>query len=141
MTKILVPIDDSATTRQTVKTIIDQKSLLPRYITLLHVIKENLMMYRMVPDFQFFAARENAKKMGNDILDRTSRKLRIAGFTTDVVLTYGKPRDTIIETANHMGFELLIIGRNQTRGQLRNVLLGSTTNHILHKVNCPILLC
>lgn len=139
--RILVPIDDSSATQQTVKTIINQKNSLPRYLTLLHVIQSSVMVYRMVPDFQFFAAREMAKTIGKDILDKTSRKLRIAGFTTETVLEYGEPRKTIIDTANHADFVLLIIGRHQKRFHLPDALFGSMTNHVMQNVKCPVLVC
>lgn len=138
--KILVPIDDSPTAQKTIKSIIDQKDRFPKYLTLLHVINNDVLAYRMVPDFQVLMVKENASKIGKEILDQADRKFRVAGFTTEPILEFGEPRDVIIQTANKNDFNLLVIGRHEGGGQIRDVLFGSVANHVLHNVKCPVLL-
>ena len=47
--KILVPIDDSATSKKTIDKIIELKDRFSKQLTLLHVINKNQLAYRMIP--------------------------------------------------------------------------------------------
>lgn len=137
--KILIPVDDSATSQKTVEAIIDQKQRFPKKITLLHVVNDQLA-YRMIPDFQVEMVRENAGKAGQIKLNKIAAQLQEAGFETDLRLEYGSPRRVIPQIANDDEFQLLVIGRNTGSGEIRDVLFGSVANFVLHNVKCPVLL-
>ena len=49
--RILIPVDESATTEHTIRAIIDNKDLVPREILLLHVVDVHLVR-RLIPDIQ-----------------------------------------------------------------------------------------
>jgi len=38
------------------------------------------------------------------------------------------------------GFQLVVIGRRESTGEIRDVLFGSVANFVLHKAKCPVLL-
>jgi nucleotide-binding universal stress UspA family protein len=137
--KILIPVDDSATSQKTVEAVIDQKERFPKRITLLHVVNDQLA-YRMIPDFQVEMVRENAGKAGQLQLNRIAEQLQAAGFETDLRLEYGSPRRVIPQVANDEEFQLLVIGRHAGSGEIRDVLFGSVANFVLHNVKCPVLL-
>jgi nucleotide-binding universal stress UspA family protein len=46
----------------------------------------------------------------------------------------------ITDTANEDGFNLIVIGRHEGGGEIRDVLFGSVANFVLHNVKCPVLL-
>jgi len=137
--RILVPVDDSATSHKTIAAIIDQKERFPNKLTLLHVVNDQLA-YRMIPDFQVEMVRENAGKAGKAKLGKIASQLQQAGFETELRLEYGSPRRVIPQIANEDEFQLLVIGRNTGTGEIRDVLFGSVANFVLHNVKCPVLL-
>ncbi len=138
--KILVPIDDSPTAQKTIDTIIKLKDHFSKQLTLLYVINSTQLAYRMIPAFQVDMVKENATKSGRNLLKRADEKLREAGFTNELMLEFGEPRDIITHTANVQDFQLLVIGRHEGGGEIRDVLFGSVANHVLHNVRCPVLL-
>ncbi len=138
--KILVPVDDSTTARRTISTIIDLNDHFSRQLSLLHVINQEQLAYRMIPDFQLDMVKENATRAGRALLDQAEGRLRAAGFSCELLLEFGDPRQKISQIANDQGFQLLVIGRHEGGGGLRDVLFGSVANHVLHNVRCPVLL-
>lgn len=138
--KILVPIDDSPTSEKTIDSIITLKDHFPKQLTLLYVINSTQLAYRMIPEFQVDMVKENATRAGRNLLERTDARLKEAGFTNELILEFGEPRDIITHTANVQEFQLLVIGRHEGGGEIRDVLFGSVANHVLHNVRCPVLL-
>ncbi|SEA39699.1 Nucleotide-binding universal stress protein, UspA family [Desulfuromusa kysingii] len=138
-TRILIPVNDSPTTEQTISDVINYKEKLPLRLVLLHVINDQLA-YRMIPDFQIEMVRENAEKAARNRLEILAEKLRQTGFTVELRLEFGAPRQVIPHIANDEEFQLLVIGRKTGGGEIRDVLFGSVANYVLHNVKCPVLL-
>lgn len=138
--KILVPVDGSKTADRTLEKIIALKERFPPQLTLLHVVDLDKLTYRMIPDFQLNMIRENAGKAGQNVLDGRAALLEQAGFTVLARLEFGDPRRIICRVANEEGFQLAIIGRRESTGEIRDVLFGSVANYVLHNVACPVLL-
>lgn len=137
--KILVPVDGSTTSQKTIRTIIELRDRFPPRLTLLHVVDIQLA-YRMIPDFQLEMVKENARKSGLDLLEKQAEPFREAGFELDLLLELGSPREVIPRIANENDFQLLVIGRHASTGEIRDVLFGSVANYVLHNVKCPVLL-
>lgn len=137
--KILIPLDNSDSSRQTVQTLIANRQRFPLPLTLLHVIDLDQLAYRMIPDFQVGMVKENAMRAGEHFLAEQHRLLLEAGLQVETRLEQGSPRETISRIANEEEYQLLIIGR-RTMGEIRDILFGSVTNYIMHKVKCPVLL-
>ncbi len=138
--KILIPVDGSDTAGRTLEKIVASKERLPRELTLLHVVDVDKLAYRMIPDFQIDMVRKNAGKAGQQVLDSKAAILEEAGFSINARLEFGSPRQTICKIANSEGFQLMIIGRRESSGEIRDVLFGSVANYVLHNVACPVLL-
>ncbi|MGW8192762.1 MAG: universal stress protein [Desulforhopalus sp.] len=138
--KILVPIDDSPTADRTIDSIIALKEHFSKQLTLLYVINNDQLAYRMIPDFQVDMVKENATKAGKLLLQKAAARLKEADFTCEKLLEFGDPRSTIAHIANEQEFQLLVIGRHEGGGEIRDVLFGSVANHVLHNVKCPVLL-
>lgn len=138
--KILIPVDGSNTAGRTLDKIIAHKERFPHSLTLLHVVDIDKLAYRMIPDFQIDMIKENAGKAGQNILDKRAATLTAAGFQIEARLEYGSPRQTICKVANDEGFQLMVIGRRESTGEIRDVLFGSVANYVLHNVVCPVLL-
>jgi len=138
--RILIPVDGSPTAQKTIEAILDNRERFPKKLHLLHVVDDDKLAYRMIPDFQVEMARENARKAGQLILDQRAEPLRQAGFITEERLEFGSPRQVIPYIANSEAFQLLVIGRHSGTGEIRDVLFGSVANYVLHNVTCPVLL-
>jgi len=137
--KILVPIRDGRTSDATMENIITHKEQFSAPIILLHVVNVKIMNYRMIPDFQIEMIKEQATRAGQKLLDAKTAHLHAAGVEVTPRLEHGYPRDVICTIANNETFSLLVIGRHE-RGEIRDLLLGSVSNYVLHKVKCPVLL-
>jgi len=138
--KILVPVDGSTTSSRTLERIVALRERFPQTLTLLHVVDVERLAYRMIPDFQMEMIREHARKAGAELLAGRARTLEAAGFTVASRLELGTPRELIARVANEEGFQLLVIGRRESTGEIRDVLFGSVANFVLHKTKCPVLL-
>ncbi len=138
--KILVPVDGSATTQKTIENIITLKDRFSKELTLLHVLNFDHFAYQMIEDFQMDMVKENSTKAGTLLLERVGTQLDRAGFVNDLRLEFGEPKQVIADIANDELFQLVVIGRHEGGGQIRDVLFGSVANHLLHRVKCPVLL-
>lgn len=139
-TKILIPVDGSTTAGRTLEKVIALKDHFPKELTLLHVVDVDKLAYRMIPNFQIDMIRENAGKAGQLVLDDKAATLAEAGFSVEARLVFGSPRQTICKIANDENFQIMIIGRRESTGEIRDVLFGSVANYVLHNVVCPVLL-
>ncbi|MCK4507226.1 MAG: universal stress protein [Desulfuromonadales bacterium] len=138
--KILIPVDGSTAAGRTLDKIIALKERFPNKLTLLHVVDVDKLAYRMIPDFQLDMIKENAGKSGQLVLDDKVATLTEAGFSVEARLEYGSPRQTICKIANDEDFQLMVIGRRESTGEIRDVLFGSIANYVMHNVACPVLL-
>lgn len=137
--KILVPLNGSSTATRVVQGIIREQQRLFGEITLLHVLDEDKLNYRMIPDFQVEMIREHARKAARQILEAHRDTLARGGVTAEIRLASGSPRQIVCRIAKEESFNLLILGRRGT-GEIRDMLFGSVANYALHNVLCPVLL-
>ena len=137
---VLIPVDDSLTARKTIDAVIEQAKRFPGKLTLMYVINQEQLAYRMIPDFQLEMVKENAQKSGMQLLEKYSAQLQEAGFSCELILETGEPQESITQVANEQNFQLLVIGRHEGGGEIRDVLFGSVANYVLHNVKCPVLL-
>ncbi len=138
---ILLPVDDSATTKNTIKHLITGCSVSRKAkLTLIHVVNNDQLAYRMIPDFQMEMVKENAKKMAALLLDNTTSILEKDGYACEKILLSGEPRVELARYANEGRYDLVIIGRHAGGGPLRNVIFGSVATYMLHNVKCAVLL-
>ncbi len=65
--------------------------------------------------------------------------LKKTGLTVTPLLLQGPASETIVAEAERLGADLIIAG-SHGHGAIHNVLLGSTSEGILHKTKIPVLL-
>jgi len=63
-TKVLIPVDDSLTARNTIAAVIELSERFPKNLTLMYVINQDQLAYKMIPDFQLEMVKKNAQKSG-----------------------------------------------------------------------------
>lgn len=139
LSRILIPVDDSATTQQTISAIIDNRALLPQEIFLLHVVDVHLA-HRLVPDIQKNMVHEAAEKSGRRTLEKLAQPFRAAGFEPKLLLELGTPGETIERIVMEQNIQLVIIGRHPSSGKMRDIVFGSVANQVVRSVKCPVVL-
>jgi nucleotide-binding universal stress UspA family protein len=137
--KVLLPLDDSETSRRTIDFLLANRERFQVTLTVLHVVNIDKLAYRMIPDFQMNMVKERAKAAGDKFLEQLQERFAPAGLSMQPRLEFGNPREVIPRVANNEAFQLLIIGRSHM-GEIRDVLFGSVANYVMHQVRCPVLL-
>jgi len=84
---------------------------------------------------------QDAVRKARKRLDIIRKDLAAAGITADVRVHVGYPPDEITATAERDGVSLILMspqGEGWTR-ELRALFLGSTTNAVVRRAQCPVL--
>lgn len=71
-------------------------------------------------------------------LDETVDSERSLGTTASPAFRMGDPQHALIETAQELGADLLVVGTRGATG-LEHLLLGSTAERVLERAPCPVL--
>ena len=141
--KILVPIDFSEHSRKTVAFATRFASHYKATLQLLHVFE--------IPDYAAtpYGRREqtcNPLKSQLDAAEQDAREKLTAfenellklGFKVEAYLRVGYPFDEIVQMANHLDVDLIIIGSHGHTGITR-LLVGSTAERVVERAPCPVL--
>jgi nucleotide-binding universal stress UspA family protein len=142
---ILVPIDDAEITPIVLRWTRDLVERFDADVTLLHVMSN--AAYSHVASMSYATEESEAearKEIQKELAQagiRWLEELARTGIERDRVsaaVTYGKPGDAVIEMANTMVADLIILGRRGS-GLIAPALLGSTVGAVLHGARCPVL--
>jgi nucleotide-binding universal stress UspA family protein len=109
---------------------------------MLTYVASNEVMFR--PHFEFcllHVARPNSQARldaGNHLLDRAQAFLRNKGFEAQKLMRQGVPASQILDAAEVLQFNLVVMG---CRGQsaLQSLVLGSVTHEVLARAHVPVL--
>ena len=138
--QILIPIDDSPTAARTIDSVIRERARFPSELALLYVVNNDHPAYQALNEVQQELMTRVARQQGGLILEKAGVRLQDAGFTTELILALGNPSEEITRIAHERAFELVVLGRHEGGGQIRDVIFGSVANHVLHRLRCPVLL-
>lgn len=81
---------------------------------------------------------EAAQSVGNRILDDGEQRVKAENVQVKKTLLEGHAVQEIVRLANEGSYDLIVIG---ARGisHVREILLGSVTDGVIHHVHCPVL--
>lgn len=81
---------------------------------------------------------ETIRKASMRILEEGEQKVKAEGVEVETILKEGHVVQEIIKTAEEGNFDLVVIG---ARGisKIRELLLGSVTDGVIHHASCPVL--
>jgi nucleotide-binding universal stress UspA family protein len=65
-------------------------------------------------------------------------KLHADDIEVDYLLHSGKPDKVIVEVANQLGTDLIVIGTDG-RDNVMDFIVGTTTEHVINAAPCPVL--
>jgi nucleotide-binding universal stress UspA family protein len=137
--KLLVPLDRSALSGQTVQALIARKTDFGSALTLLHVLDLEMLESRGFPDKGITEFSQRVRQEALAFLEGQQQLFAAAGINVTTLLKEGNSRETICKLADSGDFDMLVMGRNPG-GELRALLLGQVANYVIHRVRCPVLL-
>lgn len=141
--KILVAIDDSATSRCALDEAVALAKAHGAALCITHAADETLlgMHHRTLSTtLNLDDAREAIRKAGQALLDQA--KSGIAGIAADTVLTEADTKrvsEAIIEVAKKTGADLIVVGTHGRRG-LQRLIIGSVAEQLVRLAPVSILL-
>ncbi len=147
--KILVPIDGSEHSLKALEEAAQIAKMSSGKITLINVysVQPIMMPEPSAPGYSggpiFTGAdlariTEAAQKSGNRILQDGEHRISASGVQIEKMLVEGHTVQEIVRAANEGKFDLIVIG---ARGisHIREMLLGSVTDGVLHHAHCAVL--
>ncbi len=84
-------------------------------------------------------ARENAIKVLEDAMEKVLEKLSAESVTVTTEILLGSPESQIIETAEKMNADLIIVG-SHGYNRWERLLLGSVSDSVVHHAPCSVLI-
>ncbi len=83
------------------------------------------------------AAKANAESVLSETSDLLSGKFPAVEITTDIL--FGSPDSRIVETAEEIGAELIVLG-SHGYSRWERLLLGSVSSSVVHHAHCSVLI-
>ena len=136
--KILVTTDFSAGAQAGVEKAAELASRLDSEVVLLYVVEDHM------PPLIIFTPEADRKEMLESHRQRAAEKLEeyaaahLTGRNVETVAISGVPSAEIVKFADDHQVDLIVMASNGY-GPVRQLLLGSTTERVLHHARCPVL--
>ncbi len=149
--KILVPLDGSEHSLKALEIAAQLAEKFSGKITLIHVYSVSMQPVMMpepstsgslgmpiLTNAEISRMIEATQKFGNRILDDGEQKVKTEKVQVKKLLIEGHAVQEIVRLANEDRYDLIVIG---ARGisHVREILLGSVTDGVIHHVRCPVL--
>lgn len=134
--RILVPIDFSDCSLDALEYAVQVARRSSALIRLLHVLEP--VSYGLDFTLLHGSKREHMKEVMGQRLSDLAKALATAQVPTDVELRGGLPSDSILDSAQTMPADLILMGTHGRRG-LSHTLSGSVAEAVLRKSSCPVL--
>jgi nucleotide-binding universal stress UspA family protein len=103
----------------------------------MHVIEHPPTVYvesqKLLNDLMSNYRKESAK-----ILDECKEVAKKSGVNLETVIAEGDAASNITGYAEQGGFDLVVIG-SRGLGRLKEMMLGSTSNKVLHNTKCSVM--
>src|ERR671921_1416082 len=83
--------------------------------------------------------RAELKKLGNELLEEGVKRVEDSGgHVSNTYLLEGRAADEILDLADRIGAELVVIG-SRGLGPVGRIALGSVSEAVVHHSRCPVL--
>jgi nucleotide-binding universal stress UspA family protein len=137
--RILVPLDDSPLSAQTVERLLTLQENISVPLTLLHVLDLGRLASRGFAEATYAEFEQRARAEARLFLAGRKEQFAAAGVAVEPILKEGEVRETICALADSGDYDLLVVGRN-AQSELRTLLFGQVPNYLIHHVKCPVLI-
>ena len=136
--KILVATDGSEHSRRAVEVAADLAVKFDAEITVIHAL-DPAELAEAASDTAGRSSMASIRERGASILAEAAEICRRAGVADETVLAEGRPSDVVSELVRSSNYDLVAIGR-RGMDNVSNMLLGSVSDEVLRKIECPVLL-
>jgi len=149
--KILVPLDGSEHSLRALEIAVQIAKKFEAKITLIHVYSVGIRPVVMpepttltpvgipvMAPTDVSKVAEATRKAGAAILADGEEKVKAEGIEVETLLKEGHSVQEIVKTAKEGSFDLIVIG---ARGisKIREIILGSVSDGVVHNAPCPVL--
>jgi universal stress protein A len=140
-TRILVPTDFSAPSDAALSTAMALADRFDASIQLLHVLEDpySAAAYAtevygyLPPDIKETWRRDADARLKTLMTDAQQKK-----FSVTSTVVFGAPAASIVEQANTLGCDLIVMGTHG-RGGVAHLLLGSVAERVIRTAQCPVM--
>ena len=149
--KILVPLDGSEHSLRALEFAIQVAKKFGGKIVLIHVYSVSVRpvimpepttltppMIPVMAPAEVSKTVEVTRKAGESILTDGEQKVKAEEVQVETILREGHTVQEIVKTAKEGDFDLIVIGARGV-SKIRELLLGSVTDGVIHHASCPVL--
>ena len=147
--KILVPLDGSGYSLRALKEAAEIAEKFCSTVTLIHVYSvQPIIMPEpstlgslsipIMTGAEVSSMIDAARSVGNRILDDGENRIKSSKVKVRKLLVEGHAVEEIVRTANKDHFDLIVLGARGV-SHMREMLLGSVTDGVIHHAHCPVL--
>jgi nucleotide-binding universal stress UspA family protein len=142
--KILLPTDGSDHSLKAAKYCVELAKNQDRKVAILHIFQTKIPIVPVQPvvgveSLIVFESEEETKARGEEAIEKTKVIFDEASIPVETLYFHGHPVQVIVETAEKMDFDLIVLG-SRGLGRLNRLLLGSVADGVLHNAHCPVLI-
>ena len=135
---ILVPVDFSEHSKKAVSTAVGLAKTLGASVHLTHVLHYPVQVAApgtvAIPQDLWTQVRDAAARK----LDKVSQTVKADGIEAETHLTEGPSAQSIVEVAEKIGADLIVMGTRGLAG-LKHVMLGSVAERTVRLAHCPVM--
>ncbi len=135
--RILVGVDDSKFSEETLQAVVAQFRPENAEIRLLHVVQPIAISAPPQMSAKYAPELEDQRKQGRELVERAAKTLRTAGFKVDTAVEIGDVRMKIIDSAAEWNADLIVIG-SRGRSGIPRLLLGSVAEFVARDARCSV---
>ncbi|WP_294346822.1 universal stress protein [Prosthecochloris sp.] len=135
--RILCPVDFSDASRKAVRYAHEFAKGMGASLVLLNVVEPRPMAVDM--SLSYVPLEEDLEKAAKEDLEEIIRTEREQGVEVQADVQIGTPSETILEKAEELDVNLIIVGSHGKTG-LSRILMGSVAESVVRKAKCPVLI-
>ncbi len=135
--KILCPVDFSDASRKAVRYAHEFAKGMGANLFLLNVVEPRPMAVDM--SLSYVPLEEDLEKAAREDLEEIIKAEREQGVEVDADVQIGTPSEVILEKADELDVNLVILGSHGKTG-LSRLLMGSVAESVVRKAKCPVLI-
>ncbi|MGC8570454.1 universal stress protein [Caldivirga sp.] len=136
--KILVATDGSQYSDKAIEVAVGLAKAFNSSLYIIHVVEEDKVAMAASTMPIMVNVIEDMVKIGNEILSKAKAKATEAGINAEVILARGNAADKILENADKLNVDLIIVGSRGLKG-LARFLLGSVSEKVVRHSSKPVL--
>ncbi|ABW02668.1 universal stress protein [Caldivirga maquilingensis] len=137
--KILVATDGSQYSDKALEVAIGLAKAFNSNLYIIHVVEEDKVAMAASTMPIMVNVIDDMVKIGNEILNKAKAKASEAGVNADIILARGNAADKILENADKLNVDLIVVGSRGLRG-LARFLLGSVSEKVARHSSKPVLI-